>query len=474
MLSLLHLSDLHRTSAPHVYNDELLAAIISDSTRWAEEGIPRPQLIVVSGDVVQGAAPDDPAPDRTIEDQYAEATEFLKCLCHEFVGDERQRVIVVPGNHDVHWQRSRASMAPLPDCPPEIARLALDADSKIRWDWNSQQAFEISDSALYESRLDHFRHFREEFYSDIDPSPLDAGSDLLVCEHADLSVVIVGFASWYGNDCYCDVGEISRDQLALAQEALRTSQAPMAVAVWHHSVRGGPTTHDYMDERVLHRLIDFGFCVGLHGHQHFPRAAPHELRLPNETSMAVIGAGSLAVGDAELPMGERRQFNIVLIEPEAEKVTAHVREMSKQGVFSGSYRTDFGGKTYLEVPYSPSRARPAVPSVTERLDDAMTALREGQFHAALSLADGVDDLSKALQRRQITVEALVELGRVDELVALLNPPQTVDEVVRGVSVLINAERFDEAERLIELGSDLTDSGLADDLRAQVKARRLFP
>ena len=69
-----------------------------------------------------------------------------------------------------------------------------------------------------------------------------------------------------------------------------------------------------MDARVIHRLIDFGFTVGLHGHQHYPGAAPFEYRLPNLSSMAVVAGGSLAVGDRELPMGERRQFNIVVID----------------------------------------------------------------------------------------------------------------------------------------------------------------
>ena len=35
-------------------NDDLLAAIASDATRWESEAIPRPDLIVVSGDVIQG------------------------------------------------------------------------------------------------------------------------------------------------------------------------------------------------------------------------------------------------------------------------------------------------------------------------------------------------------------------------------------------------------------------------------------
>ena len=53
-----------------------------------------------------------------------------------------------------------------------------------------------------------------------------------------------------------------------------------------------------MDEALIHKMIDFGFTVGLHGHVHSPFAAPIEIRLPNATSLVVAGAGSLAVGDS--------------------------------------------------------------------------------------------------------------------------------------------------------------------------------
>ena len=66
MPTLLHVSDLHRTSGPRLGNDELLAAIASDATRWSREGIPSPDLIVVSGDLIQGASSSAPDPDPDI------------------------------------------------------------------------------------------------------------------------------------------------------------------------------------------------------------------------------------------------------------------------------------------------------------------------------------------------------------------------------------------------------------------------
>ena len=80
MPTILHISDLHRTSGPRLDNDELLTAIINDAKRWEKEGIPQPDLIVVSGDLVQGVSGDTTNADAQIQAQYEEANEFLAAL----------------------------------------------------------------------------------------------------------------------------------------------------------------------------------------------------------------------------------------------------------------------------------------------------------------------------------------------------------------------------------------------------------
>ena len=358
MPTLLHISDLHRTSEPRPDNDELIAAIASDAKRWEAEGIPQPDLIIVSGDLIQGVALDASDADAEIEEQYREADDFLRSLASVFVDSDRSRVIIVPGNHDVHWPRSLSAMRALDSCPDRIGTKAFEASSRLRWNWKDQRAYEVVDGNKYGSRLEFFREFQRNFYKGLDPSPLPkANGDLVFVEYADLELVVAGFASWHGNDCFCHVGEIDPSMLSASQKLLASTEVPIAVAVWHHSIVGGPRASDYMDQRVIHRLVDFGFHVGLHGHQHYAAAAPFELRLPNLTSMAVVGAGSLAVGDRALPVGESRQFNVIVIDPDNESITVHVRAMSPAGVFTGSHRDDFGGNTFINL---------NLPSMSER------------------------------------------------------------------------------------------------------------
>jgi len=471
MPSLLHISDLHRTTGPRLHNDHLIAAIASDAARWHAEGIPRPDVVVVSGDLIQGAGPGSTDPVGEIAAQYTEADDLLRRLADEFVDGDRQRVVVVPGNHDVSWSRARAAMAPAAACPEGIAQRSLDPESGVRWDWATQQAFEIVDLAAYESRLDSFRSFRTSFYDGLDPNPLAHGDDIAFFDYPDLDLAVIGFASWHGNDCFCDVGEIDSRLVAKSRELVKASSASVAVGVWHHSLVGGPRARDYMDQRVVHQLIDFGFSVGLHGHQHYPGAAPYEIRLPNLTSMAVISAGSLAVGDRELPMGERRQFNIVVLDPIAEVVTVNVRAMSSEGVFMGSHRDDFGGHTFVSLPLPHSPARPFPPSAVVRLDDAMTAVASGDYETALTLVASVGP-TLTLQKRQIQIEALAALGKTDDLLSLLNPPHSADDVVRAVSILLDFERFDEAQGRLALGAPLLGGATTDEMAKLIEARRM--
>ena len=109
--------------------------MLNDSRRWSDDGVPQPDLLVVSGDLIQGVSMDASDADREIETQYEEAGEFLSELTRKFFGSDLARVVIVPGNHDVHWNRARQAMRPLQTAPPEIAKRALEPESGVRWNW---------------------------------------------------------------------------------------------------------------------------------------------------------------------------------------------------------------------------------------------------------------------------------------------------------------------------------------------------
>lgn len=71
-LSLLHISDLHRDPDNPISNAALLTSLENDRRRYTTQAptIRSPNLIVVSGDVVQGVRPDAPDPDKALKQQY--------------------------------------------------------------------------------------------------------------------------------------------------------------------------------------------------------------------------------------------------------------------------------------------------------------------------------------------------------------------------------------------------------------------
>ena len=101
----------------------------------------------------------------------------------------------------------------------------------------------------------------------------------------------------------------------------------------------------------------------------------------------------------------------------------------------------------------------------------MTAVTIGQYERALELLAEIDS-SHAHEKRQIEIKALDGMGRYEELVRLLDPPQSTDEVVRAISLLLDARRFDEAIARLGVASALIPHSLFEDLTATIAARRI--
>ena len=78
MFTILHISDLHRSREEPVDNDSLVAALLGDSDRYLGEtpAVPPPSAIVVSGDLIQGAAVGAAKWQDAMRDQYRIAEEF--------------------------------------------------------------------------------------------------------------------------------------------------------------------------------------------------------------------------------------------------------------------------------------------------------------------------------------------------------------------------------------------------------------
>src|SRR5216684_1145042 len=104
--SILHISDLHRDLTNELGNAPLLESLVRDvQQRYASNDPPisKPSLCIVSGDLVYGAKAGSSNFADELTRQYVQAKELLVGIADGLLEGDRQRVVLVPGNHDVSY-----------------------------------------------------------------------------------------------------------------------------------------------------------------------------------------------------------------------------------------------------------------------------------------------------------------------------------------------------------------------------------
>lgn len=336
-ISILHISDIHK--AKEMSLDNLLNSLIRDRERWDEEGIRQPDYIVLSGDVIQGGESEE-----IIAHQYAEAEVFLSKLCKEFLGEEhRDRVIIVPGNHDVSWPFSDSCMEPVEVNDENVAQYCKHKDEDgLRWEWKKRELFRVKSMSEYSHRFDRFVEFYNRFYEGIRKYPSNPELEAQCIPFDSDHICFACFNSCYQNDRLNDAGAIHKYAIYSIEGELREcyNRGMLPIGVWHHNAYGGPFQSDYMSTEVLDKLLEHRIKIGLFGHQHKSQIAEEYSDLliseENRKRLLLISSGTLYGGDSEQHRGIRRQFNIVELIMENGKATVlvHVREDGNNDIAS--------------------------------------------------------------------------------------------------------------------------------------------
>src|SRR5438094_10183200 len=105
-ISIMHISDLHRSKGCEISNVALLSSLLKDRDRYSVSESPKiqsPDIIIVSGDVIRGSVKPDGS-EVEVQNQYDEATSFLNDLTKHFLDGNKNKIIVIPGNHDIDWK----------------------------------------------------------------------------------------------------------------------------------------------------------------------------------------------------------------------------------------------------------------------------------------------------------------------------------------------------------------------------------
>ncbi len=483
MFSILHVSDLHRSREEPVDNGSLIAALLADSDRYQGETprVPPPDAIVVSGDLIQGARIGVADWQQSMRDQYEVAKGFLSMLCDRFLGGDKSRMVLIPGNHDVCWNTSFGSMEKVSatDYPGDLHWALTEPGSVFRWSWKEQALYRIRDAASYARRMDFYWDFIGDFYAGVDlPLPIDRSRGFQLFELCNRRIVVAAFDSIVGNDCFGYSGAIPRGAVGQCAIALRDANHSydLRMAVWHHSIQGPPARTDYMDVSQVQEMIGHGFQLGLHGHQHIAATQTQLVHLDESRSMSVVSAGSLCAGARELPRGVNRQYNIIVIEDDFLRGRVHVREMGEGEQFSRKRNGAFLNG-YVEISWQPKtdvmgRERDAQSDNSRRtVMAAEAAFKQGNPEQAVDLLRSVDTSAPGYARKLMT-DALLSFSDWRQLASLLQSPQTVEESVLLVSALVESGDLEGAQDKLGEATGV-DVGTRQALQSRIDTKRLM-
>ncbi|MYA09535.1 MAG: hypothetical protein F4060_10465 [Holophagales bacterium] len=477
-VSILHISDLHWGRNGSIRHDVLPDSLVNDCRHFSAEEEPRvraPDVIVVSGDIIHGIDFDVDEPEESLRAQYGGASAFLAGLADRFVSGDRQRVVVVPGNHDVSSYHLAKSLE-LIDVPSDrqipLSDQLFSLESPFRWSWKELELYRICDTSMYRKRMSAFAEFYADFYDGQRHFDLDPADQVEVFDYPELGLTIVGFSSCYNNDRLKKQGAIHPACIAEVGTRLRERAfaSRLRVAAWHHNVEGSPYRVDYMDPDLLQNLIDRGFSLGLHGHQHRPQYLSTRFRHEVDRKMTVISAGTLCGGPG---LGHARSYNVIELCTAARAGRLHVREMQNADgdlPIWGRRVLPTVGQRYLEFDYDPPP--PPVASTggaTPVLMEAQTLHLRGAYRNAADLLTGV--LQRDSLSRPLLLDCLVRLKDAESIVDLFDPPVSEAEAVHLMDALWETGRRDRLSELLAqpLVADSDDPSVAE-MREKYRAR----
>lgn len=212
-LSVLHLGGprFGRTMGqdPPLSPDDLQARIFAELIRMTNEGVPRPELMVVAGDLTAAGS----------RKQMATALTFLMGL-RALAGLEAQRVILVPGARDVNLAACEAYFN---DCKADDER----------------------PESPYWPKWRHFSSLFREFYQGVDSIMFDSAQPWTLFAVPELKVVVAGLNSTMAISHRVEhrFGLVGESQTAWFAERIRTFEREgwLRLGVLHHSLTPGQT-----------------------------------------------------------------------------------------------------------------------------------------------------------------------------------------------------------------------------------------
>lgn len=249
----LHLSDLHMCSPTTGWDADLVLRKLSLDLKCLKENHRlKPDLIFFTGDVAFGNI--GVGPGKTMKDQFREAHLFLDRLRKVYrPAIPRNRVFLVPGNHDVNRHKIHESLTSWLDNQNNQDKIySLIRDGGFQWQ-------------PYMKRLSDYKNFLHDGYTHLlsDPERLIYAAK---CTINGVKVGIAGLNSAWSSGRDKEKGKLwvgGRWQISTLASKLK--EVDLKVALMHHPISGWFNEHEEPDLAID---IEREFEFFLHGHEH--------------------------------------------------------------------------------------------------------------------------------------------------------------------------------------------------------------
>ena len=276
-LTWLHLSDWHQ-KGKDFDRDVVRDALVDDLKNRAviDKGLEHVDFLAFSGDVAfHGKA----------EEYQTAIREFFEPLL-QAAGVERDRLFMVPGNHDLEW-------AALELLPNDLLQRLSTAAKVNEWLANPRKRRVLLEPMVNYS--DFVREYLGRKESDFEP----AYGCVYHLEAAGKTIAVVGLNSaWLcarhreGTDGEQEVNDYGRLILGETQlhEAMKeAASAHVRIAILHHPPDWFATTDSLAEKSLIRGRLSRDFHFVLHGHEHEPNMSLSRSLVGNCVS---ISAGS--------------------------------------------------------------------------------------------------------------------------------------------------------------------------------------
>lgn len=317
LIHILHLSDLHLSHldifGQHLEVEELanICRTQLETDLIQELEIRRLAYLVISGDITCHAT----------EREYRAAFTLVDALVKRF-GLDAGRVVVVPGNHDIHRALSKQaySFVHKGELPRELSKECCIPAGEV--------GALVRDDTLYQQR---FAPFNDYFYRHVyrgEDYPSDEAAQFLWVERPEDHILFLGLNScWELDHHFRDRAGIHIPALTRALDRLRDGNGKydnwLKIALWHHPVTGKAA----MNNRFLQLLVTNGFRLCLHGHIHEAMEAFHQY--DESRGIRIIGAGVFGAPTKQQAPGIPLQYNLLTLDPKTGRMTVNTRKKDK-------------------------------------------------------------------------------------------------------------------------------------------------